>query len=63
LAFIGYVIRARGRQRVYVIVHDDLSDATGADVNARSWTIVETYAPRTGQNRFVVATAQPAPRR
>jgi hypothetical protein len=57
-ALLAHVLSGRADQRVYII-----PEPTGDEVEARCWVIAEMYAPRSPQDRFVVAAAKRAPRR
>jgi hypothetical protein len=63
LALLGYAVRGRARQPVYVVLGADAPNETRVEFDARVWPITDVFAPYGRRDRFVVVTAQPGGRR
>jgi hypothetical protein len=62
-ALLGFAVRGRARQRVYVVLGEAAPHETREEFDARVWAITDVFTPYNRRDRFVVTTAEPASRR
>ncbi len=58
-ALIGYVLRGRARQPVYVCLDANLPDHVQDQLDRWNLALVETHAPYLRRERFVMVTVKP----